>query len=80
MQLFCRGSLSKHERRKYIEAVQCLISKPSQSDPSFAPGARTRFDDFVAVHINQTMYIHLTVSFLSSVHVSLLAQLNRVTS
>ncbi|KAI9036121.1 tyrosinase family protein [Aspergillus affinis] len=59
------GSLSKHERRKYIEAVQCLISKPSQSDPDFAPGARTRFDDFVAVHINQTMYIHMTGNFLT---------------
>jgi tyrosinase len=41
--------------------VRCLTKKPSKIDPTFAPGARTRFDDFVAVHINQTMYIHTTV-------------------
>lgn len=37
------------------------MSKPPRSDPNWAPGARNRFDDFVAVHINQTLYIHGTV-------------------
>ncbi|KAL2862820.1 tyrosinase family protein [Aspergillus lucknowensis] len=59
------GALSKRERKEYIDAVQCLIDKPSQIDPSFAPGARSRFDDFVAVHINQTMFIHGTGNFLT---------------
>ncbi|RDW58940.1 tyrosinase family protein [Aspergillus mulundensis] len=59
------GSLSKRERREYIDAVQCLIDSPSKIDPSFAPGARTRFDDFVAVHINQTIFIHTTGNFLT---------------
>ncbi|PLB40132.1 tyrosinase family protein [Aspergillus candidus] len=59
------GSLSKRERKDYTSAVNCLHSKPSKSDPSFAPGARNRYDDFVAVHINQTIFIHATGSFLT---------------
>ncbi|KAL4999945.1 hypothetical protein BDV10DRAFT_163623 [Aspergillus recurvatus] len=59
------GALSNSERKEYIDAVQCLIDSPSKIDPSFAPGARTRFDDFVAVHINQTFYIHTTGNFLT---------------
>ncbi|KAL4954711.1 hypothetical protein BDW69DRAFT_205027 [Aspergillus filifer] len=59
------GSLNKTERKEYIDAVQCLIDSPSRIDPSFAPGARSRFDDFVAVHINQTIYIHTTGNFLT---------------
>jgi len=58
------STLSKTERRAYINAELCLMSKPSE-DPSFAPGARTRYDDFVAVHINQTLFIHGTANFLS---------------
>ncbi|KAL4780099.1 hypothetical protein BJX76DRAFT_339144 [Aspergillus varians] len=57
--------LSNSERKEYIEAVQCLTESPSKSDPTFAPGARTRYDDFVAVHINQTAYIHGTGNFLT---------------
>lgn len=37
------------------------MSKPPKSDPNWAPGVRNRYDDFVAVHINQTLYIHGTV-------------------
>jgi len=29
------------------------------------PGARSRFDDFVATHINQTLAIHYTGNFLA---------------
>ncbi|KAI9367056.1 hypothetical protein BJX61DRAFT_530241 [Aspergillus egyptiacus] len=59
------GALSKRERKEYIEAVQCLTRSPSKIDPEFAPGARTRYDDFVAVHINQTWSIHTTGNFLT---------------
>lgn len=38
-----------------------MLTSPSKSDPEFAPGARNRYDDFVAVHINQTTSIHGTV-------------------
>lgn len=57
-----RGDISKAERREYIAAMLCLMSKPSQLDQTEYPGAKTRYDDFVAVHMNQTLTIHGTVS------------------
>ncbi|KAL3435233.1 hypothetical protein BDV09DRAFT_204205 [Aspergillus tetrazonus] len=59
------GSLTKQERKEYIDAVICLTESPSKIDPALAPGARTRYDDFVAVHINQTLRIHTTGNFLT---------------
>ncbi|KAK4159683.1 putative tyrosinase [Cladorrhinum sp. PSN259] len=59
------GDLSPKERRQYIAAVKCLMSRPSIHDPVQVPGAKTRYDDFVAVHINQTFEIHATANFLS---------------
>ena len=38
------------------------MSKPAKSSKTAVPGARSRYDDFVAVHINQTLTIHGTVS------------------
>ncbi|KAI7780572.1 hypothetical protein LA080_015855 [Diaporthe eres] len=58
-------ALSSVEKKEYIGAVQCLLKLPSKSDPTFAPGARSRYDDFVAVHINQTLSIHGTGNFLT---------------
>ncbi|KAI5297193.1 hypothetical protein KEM56_005005 [Ascosphaera pollenicola] len=48
------GSLSKQERKDYINAVLCLQSKPGITPRDEWPGVRTRYDDFVATHINQT--------------------------
>jgi len=53
-------SLSDDEKIAYIDAVKCLQDTPSLSGAE-APGAKSRFDDFVAVHINQTLLIHATV-------------------
>ncbi|KAI1426985.1 hypothetical protein F5Y12DRAFT_223882 [Xylaria sp. FL1777] len=58
-------AFSSTEKKQYIAAVKCLQAKPSIADPTFAPGARTRYDDFVAVHINQTLSIHGTGNFLT---------------
>jgi tyrosinase len=55
--------MKKKERKDYIKAVRCLFDLPSVSR-DFAEGARTRHDDFVATHINQTLQIHQTVSDL----------------
>jgi tyrosinase len=41
--------LSPKEKKAYINAVLCLQSLPSKSG-SFAPGAKSRFDDFVSMH------------------------------
>lgn len=59
-----RGSLSQTERKSYISAVKCLQSKPARTPAEVAPGAKTRFDDYVATHINQTLAIHYTGNFL----------------
>ncbi|KAH7348468.1 hypothetical protein BKA65DRAFT_261082 [Rhexocercosporidium sp. MPI-PUGE-AT-0058] len=59
------GDLSAPDKKKYIAAVLCLQSKPSKTPPSIAPGARSRYDDFVLVHIQQTFSIHSTGNFLS---------------
>jgi hypothetical protein len=53
-------SLSDDEKIAYIDAVKCLMDKPSKSGAAI-PGAKSRFDDFVGVHINQTLSIHITV-------------------
>lgn len=57
--------MSSSERKAYITAVQCMFTSPSKSDPAHVPGARTRYDDFVGQHINQTTTIHGTGNFLS---------------
>jgi tyrosinase len=54
-------SLSDEEKIAYTDAVKCLMELPSISGEAI-PGARSRFDDFIAVHINQTPFIHVTVS------------------
>lgn len=61
-------SLLPLERQAYTDAVLCLMKKPSrlaQLDPTLAPGAKTLYDDYVAVHINNTLTIHATANFLS---------------
>lgn len=41
------------------------MAKPSKIDnPNRAPGAKSRYDDFVALHINQTTQIHMTGNFM----------------
>jgi tyrosinase len=57
-----RGDISAEEKKAYIAAVKCLLQKPSRLDPVQFPGAKSRYDDFVVVHMNQTLTIHGTVS------------------
>ena len=72
-------SLSDDEKIAYIDAVKCLQEKPSLSG-SEAPGAVSRFDDFVAIHINQTFFIHATVRALSCLSAFQLLTFSRATS
>jgi tyrosinase len=58
------NSLSKKERKSYTDAVLCLQKKQTKTPASLLPGARSRFDDWVGTHINQTMNIHYTGTFL----------------
>ena len=41
------------------------MAAPSKIPPGEAPGAKSRYDDFVAMHINQTLSIHFTGYFFS---------------
>jgi hypothetical protein len=56
-----RSLLTKPERRNYIDAIKCLHSKPALTPATVAPGARSRFDDFVVTHVLQTYSVHGTV-------------------
>ncbi len=60
-----RSSLTADERLSYIDAVLCLQRIPSLLPAGLVPGAVSRFDDFVATHINNTIGIHLNGKFLS---------------
>jgi len=57
------GDLSKQERKAYTDAVLCLQSKPPLTG-HLAPGARSRFDDYVVVHMQQTPINHDSTYFL----------------
>ncbi|USP77635.1 uncharacterized protein yc1106_04909 [Curvularia clavata] len=60
------GDLPVSDKLAYIAAVKCLINnRPSQYDRNQYPGARSRFDDFIVVHMKQSQYIHGTGSFLT---------------
>ncbi|KAF2476018.1 Di-copper centre-containing protein [Lindgomyces ingoldianus] len=56
------GDLTKDERTEYIRAVKCILSKPSKLPAGKYPGAKSRYDDFVVVHMNMTPSVHGTVS------------------
>ncbi|KAK3291590.1 uncharacterized protein B0H64DRAFT_248391 [Chaetomium fimeti] len=55
--------MSSNQKKDYIKAVKCLWKLPSV-DPDFS-AAQNHFDDFVAVHMNQTNFIHGTANFLT---------------
>lgn len=52
-------------RISYTEAVLCLMNSPSKLPAGVVPGALTRYDDFVATHINLTTVMHVNGVFLS---------------
>ena len=59
-QIPCRRTLSEADKLSYIAAVKCLHSKPPTTASDF-DGVRSRYDDFLATHINNTDYIHFVV-------------------
>lgn len=54
-------AFSPRHKKDFINSVLCLQRLPSRTPADLAPGAKTRYDDFVATHINQTLEIHYTV-------------------
>lgn len=57
--------MTAEERIKYTDAVRCLTTLPSRHDPALVPGAKSRYDDFIVVHMNQSLVIHGTSNFLT---------------
>lgn len=58
------GALSRDEKLDYVRAVKCLQSLPPRTPANVSSGARSRFDDFVVTHIQQTLTIHFSGYFL----------------
>lgn len=58
-----RAALTSVEKVDYIDAVKCMMNTSALTPASAAPGVRSRFDDFGALHINQTSIIHFTSIF-----------------
>ncbi|KAG7150000.1 Tyrosinase P like protein [Verticillium longisporum] len=58
------GSLSEEERLSYINAIKCLQTLPPRTPANVSSGAKSRYDDFVVTHIQQTLTIHYTGCFM----------------
>ncbi|KAI1662546.1 Di-copper centre-containing protein [Daldinia decipiens] len=56
-------TLSQDQRLDFISAVRCLQSRSGETSGTFA-GVKSRYDDFVALHISQADYIHWVGHFL----------------
>lgn len=56
--IFSRRALSESQQKSYIDAVLCLQDIPAKSG---FDAAKNRFDDFQAIHSNQTPAIHWVV-------------------
>ncbi|KAH8880185.1 Di-copper centre-containing protein [Thozetella sp. PMI_491] len=65
-------ALTNLEKKDYISSVLCLQGLPSQTGGVYA-GAVSRYDDFVATHINFTDYIHF-VGFFQPWHRTFVAE------
>jgi len=61
-----RRTLGPDEKKGYIDAILCLQALPAALS-STIPGAVSRFDDFVGLHISQMEKVHLNVCLLASV-------------
>lgn len=57
--------MSGKERIAFTDAVNCLHKLPAKTPVSVAPGAKSRYDDLVVTHIQQSDYIHGTGNFLT---------------
>lgn len=52
------GSMADHEKLSYIHGVQCLMQLPSKYPAGVVPAATSRWLDFTATHIDETLKIH----------------------
>ncbi|KAF8888037.1 hypothetical protein BD779DRAFT_1672450 [Infundibulicybe gibba] len=53
--------LKRQEQASYLNAVKCIMAKAPITPKSIAPSVGSRYDDFVATHIQQTFSIHFVI-------------------
>lgn len=61
-------SMSNDQRKAFTDAMACLQNagpRETTSGSTTYPGVRSRYDEYVATHINQTFNIHGTADFLA---------------
>ncbi|KAF9891641.1 hypothetical protein FE257_003652 [Aspergillus nanangensis] len=59
------GELGLESRMDYTRAIQCMKDRPPVLSTKDFPGVRSRYDDFAATHINYTLNIHFSGTFLA---------------
>ncbi|KAK3305190.1 uncharacterized protein B0T15DRAFT_555122 [Chaetomium strumarium] len=57
-------ALTDDERRSFIASLHCINTLPAKTSPYHAPGARTRYDDYIITHIDATDFVHASGLFL----------------
>lgn len=57
-------TLSPSEKTSYLDAVECITTKPSLTPQFNTSGVRSRYDDLLYTHIQQTFSIHYVGHFL----------------
>jgi tyrosinase len=57
-------TLESAEKRSYLEAVNCIMTQPSITPPFNTSGVKSRYDDLLYTHIQQTFSIHYVGHFL----------------
>ena len=61
--------MSQDDRKSFTDAIICLQQLPPQSmtgdQASLFPGVKSRYDEYVATHINYTYNVHMTADFLA---------------
>lgn len=58
------GQLTDSEKTSLVSAFQCVLAKPSVLN-DLVPATTNKFDDYAAVHVNNTLGIHINGVFLS---------------
>jgi len=62
-------NMTLDQRKSFTDAVTCLTQLPPQMMPEDQadqyPGIKSRYDEYVATHINYTTNIHMTADFLA---------------
>lgn len=59
------SNLTSDEKLAFVSAMKCVKALPSRFAPGEMPASENLYDDFTAVHIDLSLSIHLSGTFLS---------------